>query len=141
VTDADLEPAGAPTDGGTGALSWGQSRSSWGSSLGHDGRRFRARPRRHCGHASIYDSHKRRAARPPTASCFPSNGLGRPARQRRSGVTDRRDEERDRREREDAERRRKEHQRRSDELREAWRRNHPSRPEEGDEGRPKKGRM
>ena len=47
---------------------------------------------------------------------------------------DRRDEERDR---EDAERREKD-ERRSDELKEAWRRNHPSRPEE-DEGR-KKGR-
>ena len=52
-------------------------------------------------------------------------------------MTDRRDEER---ERKDAERR-EEDERRSDELKEAWRRNHPSRPEEGDEGRPKKGRM
>jgi len=51
-------------------------------------------------------------------------------------VTDRRDEER---ERKDAERR-KEDERRSDELKEAWRRNHPSRPEEEDERRPKKGR-
>jgi hypothetical protein len=41
VKDAGLEPAGAPTDGGTGTLSWGQSRSSWGSSLGHDGARRR----------------------------------------------------------------------------------------------------
>lgn len=50
-------------------------------------------------------------------------------------MTDRRDEEeRDRREREDAERRREADERRSDELREAWRRNHPSRPDE-DEGR------
>ena len=46
---------------------------------------------------------------------------------------DRRDEEQ---ERKDAERRREEAERRSDELREAWRRNHPSRPEEDDERRP-----
>ncbi len=52
-------------------------------------------------------------------------------------MRDRRDEERYRREREDAERREKD-ERRSDELKEAWRRNHPSRPEE-DNGR-KKGR-
>ena len=51
------------------------------------------------------------------------------------GVSDRRDDERDRRGEEDAERRREEDERRSNELREAWRRNHPSRPEEGDEGR------
>ncbi len=48
----------------------------------------------------------------------------------RSGMTDRRDEERDRSDREDAERRLKENERRRDELREAWRRNHPSGPEE-----------
>ena len=54
-------------------------------------------------------------------------------------MTDRRDEERYRREREDAERR-EEDERRSDELKEAWRRNHPSRPEDEDERRPKKGR-
>jgi len=52
-------------------------------------------------------------------------------------MTDRRYEKRDTREREDATRR-EEDERRSDELKEAWRRNHPSRPEEGD-GR-KKGR-
>ena len=51
-------------------------------------------------------------------------------------MTDRRDEER---EREDA-RRREEDERRSDELKEAWRRNHPSRPEEDAERRPTKGR-
>jgi hypothetical protein len=55
-------------------------------------------------------------------------------------VTDRRDEERDRRESEDAERRREEDERRSDELKEAWRRNHPSTPEEDEGRRPKKGR-
>ena len=46
-------------------------------------------------------------------------------------MTDRGDEGRNGREREDAERRREEDERRSDELREAWRRNHPSTPEEG----------
>ncbi len=51
-------------------------------------------------------------------------------------MTDRRDEER---EREDA-RRREEDERRSDELKEAWRRNHPSNPEEEGGRRPKKGR-
>ena len=55
-------------------------------------------------------------------------------------MTDRRDEERDRREGEAAERRREEDERRSNELREAWRRNHPSRPEEGGDERPAKGR-
>ena len=54
-------------------------------------------------------------------------------------MTDRRDEERYRREREDAERR-EEDERRSDELKEAWRRNHPSRPEDEGGRRPKKGR-
>ena len=52
-------------------------------------------------------------------------------------MTDRRDEER---EREDA-KRREEDERRSDELREAWRRNHPSNPEENDQRKPKKGRV
>ncbi len=55
-------------------------------------------------------------------------------------MTDRRNEERERREREDAERRREEDERRSDELREAWRRNHPSEKEEEGKGRPKRGR-
>ena len=54
-------------------------------------------------------------------------------------MTDRRDEVRYRREREDAERR-EEDDRRSDELKEAWRRNHPSRPEDEGGRRPKKGR-
>ena len=54
-------------------------------------------------------------------------------------MTDRRNEERERREREDAERRREEDERRSDELREAWRRNHPSRPEEDEGRRPGRG--
>jgi len=42
----------------------------------------------------------------------------------------RRDEERDRHSREEDERRREEKERRSDELRESWRRNHPSEEEE-----------
>lgn len=54
-------------------------------------------------------------------------------------MTDRRDEESERRGRDDAERRREEDERRSDELREAWRRNHPSRPDEGDDRRPRRG--
>lgn len=54
-------------------------------------------------------------------------------------MTDRRDEERERREREDVERRREEDERRSDELREAWRRNHPSRPDEDDGRKPGRG--
>jgi hypothetical protein len=37
-------------------------------------------------------------------------------------------------------RRQKDRERRFDELREAWRRHHPSEPEEGGEDRPKKGR-
>ena len=83
------------------------------------------------------------AATPATRPYMIPSAKGDPGRQmdqRRSGVTDRRDEERDRREREDAERRREEDERRSDELREAWRRNHPSRPEEGDRRRPGRGR-
>jgi hypothetical protein len=68
-----------------------------------------------------------------------AGGLDRQKEQRRSVVTDRRDEERDRREREDAERRREEDERRSDELREAWRRNHPSRPDEDEGRRPGRG--
>ena len=72
----------------------------------------------------------------PTAGRPVYSGAGREAEQRRSVVTDRRDEER---EREDA-RRREEDERRSDELKEAWRRNHPSRPEEDAERGPKKGR-
>ena len=44
-----------------------------------------------------------------------------------------------RREREGDERRQDESERRSDELKEAWRRNHPSEPE-GGEGRPKRWR-
>ena len=48
-------------------------------------------------------------------------------------MTDRRDEERKRtqREREGDERRQEESERRSDELKEAWRRNHPREGEEG----------
>jgi hypothetical protein len=57
-------------------------------------------------------------------------------------MTDRRDEERERtrREREGDELRQDESERRSDELKEAWRRHHPIEPEEGGEGRPKRGR-
>ncbi len=75
----------------------------------------------------------------PTAGRPGYSGPSRQAEQRRSVVTDRRDEERERREGEDAERRREEDERRSDELREAWRRNHPSRPEGDDERRPGRG--
>jgi hypothetical protein len=72
------------------------------------------------------------------------------------GMTDRRDEEhkRMRREREARERRQEQKRReqeadesrredvekRFDDLKEAWRRHHPSEREEGGEGRPKKGR-
>ena len=54
-------------------------------------------------------------------------------------MTDRRDDrERERREkREEEERQQEEHDRRSDELRKAWRRNHPS---EGEGGRDRSGR-
>jgi hypothetical protein len=45
-----------------------------------------------------------------------------------------------RREREADERRQEESERRSDDLKEAWRRRHPSEREEGGQGRPKKGR-
>lgn len=57
-------------------------------------------------------------------------------------MTDRRDEERERvrREREGDVRRQEESERRSDELKEAWRRHHPSEQEEGGKGRPKRGR-
>jgi hypothetical protein len=59
-------------------------------------------------------------------------------------MTDRREErDTERRERrqaeEDEERLKEERDRRSDELREAWRRNHPS-EEEGEKGRPGRGR-
>jgi hypothetical protein len=52
-------------------------------------------------------------------------------------VTDRRDEER---ESTDREREAKERERRSDELKEAWRRNHPSEGEEDGTDRSRKGR-
>jgi hypothetical protein len=52
-------------------------------------------------------------------------------------MTDRRNDERERPDREEK-RRREERERRSDALKEAWRRNHPSEPEE-ESGRPKKG--
>ena len=53
-------------------------------------------------------------------------------------MTGSRDEERERASREDDEKRREDKERRSDELKESWRRNHPSEEEEG-KGRPGKG--
>ena len=57
-------------------------------------------------------------------------------------MTDRRDEERERtrRQQEDDLHRQEDSERRSEQLREAWRRNHPGETEEGEEDRPKKGR-
>jgi len=57
-------------------------------------------------------------------------------------MTDRRsrDEERDRPSREEDKRRREDKERRSDELKESWRRNHPSEPEENERDRRGKGR-
>jgi hypothetical protein len=57
-------------------------------------------------------------------------------------MTDRTDEEhkRMRREREADESRREDVEKRFDDLKEAWRRHHPSEREEGGQGRPKKGR-
>jgi hypothetical protein len=52
-------------------------------------------------------------------------------------MTERRDDEREKADREER-RRREERERRSDALKEAWRRNHPSEPEEGP-GQLKKG--
>jgi hypothetical protein len=52
--------------------------------------------------------------------------------------TNRPDKERERPSREEDEKRREDKERRSDELQEAWRRNHPSEQEEGRQGRPKK---
>jgi hypothetical protein len=64
---------------------------------------------------------------------------GRHAR-KESGMTERRSEEREKIMRnEDEDRRREEKTRRAEQLRDAWRRNHPSEPPEGSEkGRPKK---
>ena len=95
--------------------------------------RTAARP---CGRAAVYDPTSEDGADRPAAVRPVYSGPGRQTKQRRSVVTDRRDEER---ERKDAERR-KEDERRSDELKEAWRRNHPSRPEDEGGRRPKKGR-
>ncbi len=53
-------------------------------------------------------------------------------------MTDRRDDWQKRAE--EDERRREERERRYDELREAWRRNHPGEQEQGGKDRPKKGR-
>jgi hypothetical protein len=54
-------------------------------------------------------------------------------------MTDSRDEERERPSREeDEQKRREDKERRSDELKESWRRNHPSEEEEG-KGRPGNG--
>ena len=57
-------------------------------------------------------------------------------------MTDRssRDEERERPSREEETQRREDKGRRSDELQEAWRRNHPSEKEEGRQGRLGRGR-
>ncbi len=54
-------------------------------------------------------------------------------------MTDRRDEERERTEREADARRREDRERRSDQLKESWRRNHPTEEEEGGPGRPGRG--
>ncbi len=52
-------------------------------------------------------------------------------------MTDRRDERDEERKRaEDDERRREDKERRSDDLKEAWRRHHPSEQDEGGKGRP-----
>ncbi len=88
------------------------------------------------GRAEVYDPTSDDGAALPSTGRPVYSGAGREAEQRRSVVTDRRDEER---EREDA-RRREEDERRSDELKEAWRRNHPSNPEEEGGRRPTKGR-
>jgi hypothetical protein len=53
-------------------------------------------------------------------------------------MTERRDDEREKSFREEK-RRPEERERRSDALKEAWRRNHPSEPQEEGLGRPKKG--
>ena len=95
-----------------------------------------ARP---CACPEVYDPTSDGRHGPATAGRPVYSGPGRQTEQRRSVVTDRRDEERYRRERKDAERR-EEDERRSDELKEAWRRNHPSRPEDEGGRRPKKGR-
>jgi hypothetical protein len=57
-------------------------------------------------------------------------------------MTDRhsRDEERERPSREEETQRLEDKERRSDELQEAWRRNHPSEQEEGGKGRPGRSR-
>jgi hypothetical protein len=53
-------------------------------------------------------------------------------------MTERRDDEREKSDREEK-RRPEERERRSDALKEAWRRNHPSEPQEEGSGWPKKG--
>jgi hypothetical protein len=54
-------------------------------------------------------------------------------------MTDRRDDERERPDREEK-RRREERERRSDDLKESWRRNHPSEEEDTGRDRPQRGR-
>jgi hypothetical protein len=54
-------------------------------------------------------------------------------------MTDRRDDERERPLREEETQRREDKERRSDELKESWRRNHPSEQEEGERDRRGKG--
>ena len=61
-----------------------------------------------------------------------------PSQKEENRMTDRRDEEHERRE--DEERRQAERERRSDELKESWRRNHPSKEEDADKNRPRRGR-
>lgn len=53
-------------------------------------------------------------------------------------MTDRRDEERERREADV--RRQEERERRSDELKESWRRNHPTEEEDSERNRPRRSR-
>jgi hypothetical protein len=67
-----------------------------------------------------------------------TGGETRPCGYEGGSMTDRRDDERKRTEETD-EHQREERDRRSDELREAWRRNHPSEQEEGRKDRTKRG--
>ena len=55
-------------------------------------------------------------------------------------MTNSRDEERERASREEDEKRQEDKERRSSELKESWRRNHPSEEEDEGKGRPWRGR-
>ena len=55
-------------------------------------------------------------------------------------MTNSRDEERERASREEDEKRQEDKERRSSELKESWRRNHPSEKEDEGKGRPWRGR-